>query len=122
MTIDERTRQLTALTAERGLIEAIRQTYGGAVQVQIGFSDADCELRIEEINFSVRALNALRRAGIFTLGALIDAAAAGTLPSLRNLGQKSVHEIQTRLLAFGFERLRPSEQQQFLADLAARNP
>ena len=32
MTIDERTRRLTALTAERGLIDAIRQTCGGAVQ------------------------------------------------------------------------------------------
>ncbi|MDY4486890.1 MAG: DNA-directed RNA polymerase subunit alpha C-terminal domain-containing protein [Candidatus Limivicinus sp.] len=76
---------------------------------------------IDEINFSVRAMNALRRAKIFTLGDVIKALSAEDLIKIRNLGKKSLNEIKSKMLSFGFAQLSPSAQQAFFEDLVVRN-
>ena len=55
---------------------------------------------VEQLNFSVRTLNCLRRGGITTVGALITKEEK-ELMALRNFGQKSKQEIVERLQAMG---------------------
>lgn len=50
-------------------------------------------MKIEELNLSVRARNALRRAGVRTTEQLMSMETQD-LMSIRSLGQKSVQEIQ----------------------------
>lgn len=55
---------------------------------------------VEQLNLSVRAINCLRRANITTIGELIGRGKRELL-SLRNFGQKSIQELDERLLAIG---------------------
>lgn len=64
---------------------------------------------IEALNLSVRSFNCLKRAGINTIGELI-AKTPEEMMKVRNLGQKSLEEVQERLAALGLG-LRPSEEE-----------
>lgn len=65
--------------------------------------------------------NALRRAGILTIGDLINRLNAGDVKNIRNLGLKSFSEIQTKILDFGFERLNEKEKHEFFWYLLENN-
>ena len=121
MTRSELAQKLAERTNECGLIYAIHELIGNGVNVEIGFTASACSMTIDEINFSVRSMNALRRAGIFTIGDLIKALSGDELIKIRNLGKKSLNEIKTKILAYGFERLSPYDKQAFFEDLASRN-
>ena len=121
MTRNELARKLAERTSECGLIYAIYELIGNGVYVEIGFTASMCAMSIDEINFSVRSMNALRRAGIFTIGDLIKALSGNELIKVRNLGKKSLNEIKTKTLAYGFDRLSPYDKQKFFEDLASRN-
>ena len=56
---------------------------------------------LEELNLSVRAYNSLKRAGISTLGQLLERSRDG-LPQLPGLGAKSRQEIETIVASLGF--------------------
>ena len=53
------------------------------------------------MNFSIRAYNALRRAGYNTLGELL-ALTPKKLMSIKNLGKSSYNDIATKLKEYGF--------------------
>ena len=55
---------------------------------------------LEELNLSTRSYNSLRRAGIFTLGQLIEKGREG-LPPLPGLGAKSRAEVEELMAKFG---------------------
>ena len=65
-------------------------------------------ITIEELDLSVRTLNALRRAGIITVGELI-ARSEKDLLSLRNFGQKSKQEVVDRLKSMGLALTAPAQ-------------
>lgn len=52
------------------------------------------DLSIEELGLSVRALNALKRARVYTLNSLIEFLASNDLSDLRSVGAKTVQEIE----------------------------
>ena len=52
---------------------------------------------IEVLDLGVRSYNCLRRFGIRTIADLCEAYFEGKLPKIRNLGQKSVYEIEFML-------------------------
>lgn len=104
MTRSELAQKLAERTNECGLIYAIHELIGNGVNVEIGFTASACGMTIDEINFSVRSMNALRRAGIFTIGDLIKALSGDELIKVRNLGKKSLNEIKTKILAYGCKR------------------
>jgi len=56
---------------------------------------------LEELNLSVRAFNSLKRAGISTLGQLLEQSKQG-LPQLPGLGAKSRQEVETLVARLGF--------------------
>lgn len=106
---------------ENGFLDTIYEVIGPKVNVCIAFTKKACETNIDDIEFSVRANNALKRAGYFVIEDVVDALANETLIHIRNLGKKTFNEIQTKILVFGYERLTEKEKQQFFVDLVERN-
>lgn len=60
------------------------------------------EMRIEELEFSQRTFNCLRRAGLLTLRALATATESD-LTSIRGFGKKSLVEVRDKLVEHGLE-------------------
>jgi DNA-directed RNA polymerase subunit alpha len=60
------------------------------------------EMRIEELDFSQRTFNCLRRAGLLTLRALATATESD-LTSIRGFGKKSLVEVRDKLEEHGLE-------------------
>ena len=66
------------------------------------------EMTIEELDLSVRAYNCLKRAGINTISELVQRNQEDMM-KVRNLGRKSLEEVEQNLEALGLS-LRPSEE------------
>lgn len=60
------------------------------------------ELTIEEMDLSVRSFNCLKRAGINTVGDLIEKSEEDMM-KVRNLGRKSLEEVINKLDSLGFK-------------------
>jgi len=118
----EQIRLLEEKTAECGIVHALHALYGGGIHVEIGFSAGSLEMPLDEISFSVRSMNALKRAGMFTVGDVVKILKDGDLMQVRNLGRKSMNEIKTRILDFGFERLPAEHKQEFFETVVRINP
>ena len=76
---------------------------------------------IDDVEFSPRAEHSLKRAGVFTIGGVIDLITDDGLLRIRNLGKKTQNEIKTRILAFGYDRLSEVEKKRFFYDIVGRN-
>ena len=78
----------------------------------IAFTDQEddkvLEMTIEELDLSVRAYNCLKRAGINTISELVQRNQEDMM-KVRNLGRKSLEEVEQKLEALGLS-LRPSEE------------
>lgn len=66
------------------------------------------EMPIEELDLSVRSFNCLKRAGINTVGELVNKTDEDMM-KVRNLGKKSLEEVKEKLASLGLS-LRPSEE------------
>ena len=106
---------------ENGFLDTIYEVIGQKVRVSVAFTKKACDTNIDDIEFSVRATNALKRAGYFTIGDVVEALSNETLIHIRNHGKKTFNEIQTKILVFGYERLTEKEKQRFFVDLVERN-
>ena len=63
--------------------------------------DKVLEMTIEELDLSVRAFNCLKRAGVNSVGDLINKSPEEMM-KVRNLGKKSLEEVMSKLEALGF--------------------
>lgn len=70
--------------------------------------DKVLELTIEELDLSVRAYNCLKRAGINTVAELVQKN-QDDMMKVRNLGRKSLEEVEQKLESLGLG-LRPTEE------------
>ena len=104
-----------------GLVETLRRVVGKNVMVCMGFSAGACNADIDELALSVRSYNALRRANIITIGELIEQLNEGELKTLRNLGVKSISEIKTKIMLYGFEQLSEKGKEEFFQYLIEKN-
>lgn len=107
---------------QRGLIQTLQLYYGADVKISLTVTRRVYLTGLDELCFSARSRNALRRASVNTVGDLIDALNDGRVEKLRNLGRKSVAEIKTRTLLFGFERLSERGKKQFFRSVIELNP
>ena len=73
------------------------------------------------MQLSVRSWNALRRAGVSTIGEIIDLIMQDGLVKIRNLGRISMSEIKTKILAEGFNDLSTTEKVAFFEYLIEHN-
>jgi len=68
--------------------------------IRLSIPDEQYNTPLEQLDLSVRTINALRRSGITTVGELITKGEKELL-SIRNFGQKSKQELDERLKALG---------------------
>lgn len=106
---------------EIGLVETMHTTFGNNIKVSIPFSKLSTSTSIDELDFSVRASNCLHRAGQKTIGDVIDVINNEELARYRNIGKKTVSEIKTKLLVYGYYRLNEVERRNFWYDVLEKN-
>lgn len=70
----------------------------GADDGSLGIGPPDA--RIEELDFSVRTYNCLKKANVMTIGELVQRTEAD-LMQIRNFGKKSLNEVKDKLVGFG---------------------
>ena len=78
------------------------------VQPEDNKKDKVLEMTIEELDLSVRAYNCLKRAGINSVAELVQRNQEDMM-KVRNLGRKSLEEVEQKLEALGLG-LRPNEE------------
>ncbi|MBR6555824.1 MAG: DNA-directed RNA polymerase subunit alpha [Clostridia bacterium] len=66
------------------------------------------DMTIEELDFSVRSFNCLKRAGINTVGDLVSKT-EDDMMKVRNLGRKSLEEVLNKLVAMGLSLSKEEE-------------
>lgn len=77
---------------------------------------------IDEMNLSVRSYNCLKRAGLHTVGDLIESVNNWSdLLKIRNMGTKSAKEVIYGIFVLQYNSLKPNEQKIFLAKTVAMN-
>ena len=113
--------ELVASAEQNGLISTLYSVFGKSVKVSIPFSRKTLDSSVDDIDFSVRSSNALKRTGLMQVGEVVDAIEDERLPKVRNLGKKSYVEIQTKLLALGYSKLTDVEKKRFFYDVLERN-
>lgn len=113
--------ELVASAEQNGLIATLYSVFGKSVKVSIPFSRKTLDSSVDDIDFSVRSSNALKRTGLMQVGEVVDAIEDERLPKVRNLGKKSYIEIQTKLLALGYSKLTDVEKKRFFYDVLERN-
>ena len=118
---DEVVIELYKSANENGIVPTLYGAFGKSVKVSVPFSKKACDTEVDNIEFSVRAMNALKRAGLFTIGDIIDCITREELSRIRNLGKKTVNEIQTRILSYGYERLTENEKKRFFYEVVDNN-
>ena len=106
---------------ENGLIQTLYGVFGKSVKVSVPFSTKACDTSIDDVEFSPRAEHSLKRAGVFTIGGVIDLIADDGLLHIRNLGKKTQNEFKTPILTFGYDRLTDVEKIRFFYDIVERN-
>lgn len=114
--------KLLTAAEQIGLPLTIYSFFGNGIRVNLELSKAACDTVIEDLTFSVRSQNALKRAGLFTVRDVVRALSQDELGKIRNLGRKSISEIKTRILVFGYEALGTEGRLDFFRDLIAHNP
>jgi len=85
---DEVVNELLSSTNENGIITTLYNVFGKCVKVGIPFAQKACNTSIDELDFSARANNLMKRVGVFTIGEVIDLIANDGLLRIRNLGKK----------------------------------
>ena len=104
-----------------GLIHTIYSVFGKTVKVSLPFSEKTLDSSVDEIDFSVRASNCLKRTGMMQIRDVVEAIEDERLLRVRNLGKTSYSEIQTKLLVLAYSKLSAVEKKQFFFDLLDRN-
>ena len=92
---------------EHGLLSTLYAVFGATITLSIPLTSKTCDTSLDDMEFSVRASNALKRAGMFEIRQIVDVINQGELPRIRNLGKKTENEIGTRLLVFAYYHLPP---------------
>lgn len=107
---------------KNGFIKTLHRYFGSDFKVRIAFSRSVCDMNIDDLQLSVRSMNALKRQHIFTVEQVINAIANHELIRIRNLGKKSLNEIKTTILDLGFLHLSANEKLSFFENLISLNP
>jgi len=108
---DEAVRQAAQILQEHlSIFAAVPEVEGAAEEKVAPIYDKTLELPIEEVDFSVRVFNCLRKEGIDTLGDLITRS-EDELVRIRNFGHRSLEEVVQKLTTLGLSlREPPSEE------------
>ena len=104
-----------------GLIHTLHGFFGSNVKVSIPLGQRTLDSSIDEVDFSVRSSNCLKRTGMMRIRDVVESLEEGRLQQIRNLGKISYNEIQTKLLVLAYNNLSNAEKKKFFFDLLERN-
>lgn len=114
---EEVLRELARCADENGLLPTLDAVFGSCVKISVPYGQRAMDTRVEELSFSVRAGNALKGAGVHTVGEIVALIESGELGRIRNLGKKTENEIKTRVMMFGYERMTDAEKRSFFYEI-----
>lgn len=100
-----------------GLLEGIKKFFGVGANISLPFSEKTCNTPIEELDFSIRSYNCLKRAGIETLGKVAETVQDDALLKIRNLGRNSEAEIRAKVFEYGYFHLSERAKKEFVQSL-----
>ena len=72
------------------------------IEEEVDESDESLDLTIEELDLSLRAFNCLKRAGLDTVGQIIEVPVS-ELTNIKNFGRKSFAEVKEKIENLGLE-------------------
>ena len=105
-----------------GLMNTLCAVFGKGCQIELGYTQKLCDTEVKDLEgLSVRSYNALMRAGCKTVGEAITAINESALLKVRNLGVKSVAEIRTLILEYGYSQLSDRRKKEFIHNLVGLN-
>ncbi len=104
-----------------GVVNVMGSAFGNNVKVSLPYGSVASDTLITELDLSVRAINCLHRAGRRTVGDIVDVINSDELASYRNIGRKTVSEIKTKLLVYGYFCLDPKGKHSFWLELIENN-
>ena len=105
-------------------IEGVRKKKkkGGKFKYFMYMTSAMRNTSIEVLELSMRSYNVLMRAGLITIGQVVDSIASGSeLRSIRNCGVKSVREIQEQLFLYQYFSLPQEKREDYLLEVVLMN-
>lgn len=115
-------KSLIQASNEIGLVPTLYSVFGKSVTIKIPFTKKACDSSIDELDFSARANNSMKRGAVFTVGEIIDIInGEDGLKRIRNLGTKTENEIKTKILVYAYEHLTENEKKVFFYDLLDAN-
>ena len=114
-------KQIYQALEEEGLIGCVKKFFGVGTVVKIPYIESACNTPIEDLNFSVRSYNCLKRGNINTVGQIIDVMQKDGLLHIRNLGKTSRAEIHYKTYEFGYKCLDERRKKEFAKTLYELN-
>ena len=118
--------QLYAQAQKEGLVMALYNVYGKSIFVSLPFGERVLQKQIEEMDFSARSYNCLKRKNVNTVDDLVELLSdSNSLVAMRGIGAKSIAEIKTKLMCFAYDHLSERQQIEFLTNVVqngGRNP
>ena len=105
-------------------IEGVRlhEKKGGKFKYFMYMTSAMRNTSIEVLELSMRSYNVLMRAGLITIGQVVDSIASGSeLRKIRNCGVKSVREIQEQLFLYQYFSLPQEKREDYLLEVVLMN-
>lgn len=106
---------------ENGLMQTIGKHFGAGAKIELPFTQKECETEILSLSLSVRSTNCLMRAGLRTVGKVLEAMEKNALWGIRNLGKKSRAEIHVCMYEFGYNSLTEQGRKNFAKRLYQLN-
>ena len=102
--------------------DALFEKYGERLRFPVYLGPAFTEALIEELYLSVRSYNCLKRAGMRTVGDLVEGIDGRTdLLKIRNLGMRSANEIMQAVMEYQYDLLSDEGKIRYLKRLAELN-
>ena len=96
--------------------------YGQRFRFPVYLGETFLETPLEELELSVRSYNCLRRAGIRSVGDIVDSIDnRNDLLQIRNLGMKSANEIMNALMEYQYSLLSDEGKKKYLVRIAELN-
>ena len=105
-----------------GEFDSIYAKYGKQLRFPVYLGKALAEAPLEDLELSVRSYNCLKRAGMQTVGDVVERINGRTdLLKIRNLGMRSADEIMQAIMEYQYSILSDGRKARYLKRVAELN-
>lgn len=106
---------------KHGLIGFLDGVFDGRVHLRLYVPNSIAAEPVENLLLGKRSSNAMKRQRCDKIGDVVELISSGELAKIRNVGRKSVSEIQTEILCKVWENMNKNSRLRFCRDLIALN-